>query len=76
VHSDLLHIVGERQLREKPGALQRVEIFVPSMQGAVGLLCRNGSLNNTVSRGRIVSVRFSIADPPGGASAAWENETV
>lgn len=61
VHQDCQQIAGEKLIRAAPGVLQTLDIYVPTMRGYIGLLCRNGGLDNTRSRGRIVRAQLSLA---------------
>ncbi|MBZ5609138.1 MAG: hypothetical protein LAP38_12825 [Acidobacteriia bacterium] len=56
-------ISGERLIKAAPGQLQTVELFIPDARGHIGVMCRNGRLDNTVSKARIVKIALSIAPP-------------
>lgn len=65
IHSNSRKIIGERLVKAAPGKLQTIEILVPDIREQKGVLCRNGEVADTASRGRIVGLKLSVPAQPG-----------
>jgi hypothetical protein len=59
VHRDFKQISGERLVRAKSGP-QRIWFFIPDIRERIGLMCRNGQSNETVSSARISRVALLL----------------
>lgn len=58
-HRDFKQISGERLVRADSGQ-QRIRLFIPDIREHIGLLCRNGQWNETVSTARISRVALLL----------------
>lgn len=59
VHRDFKQISGERLVRAESGP-QRIRLFIPDIREHIGLMCRNGQSDNTVSSARISRVALLL----------------
>jgi FkbM family methyltransferase len=59
VHRDLKRVSGERLVRAENGH-QRIRLYVPDIREHIGLLCRNGDSDGTVSCARISRVALLL----------------
>ena len=59
VHRDLKHVSGERLVRAESGQ-RRIRLLIPDIREHIGLICRNGQSNETVSRARISRVALLL----------------
>ena len=59
LHRDFNQISGERLVRVESGH-QRIRLYIPDLREHIGLICRNGQSNETVSRARISRVALLL----------------
>ncbi len=61
VGPDLQNIVGERLVRAA-GQPQTIKLFVPDLRPQIGLICRNGQLERTVCKARILRLTLALPE--------------